>query len=46
MPHSYTNLLSHIIFSVKERMRLIDAELKPRLLRYMNGIAVESGAKI
>jgi REP-associated tyrosine transposase len=46
MPHSYTNLLSHIIFSVKDRMPLIDAELKPRLLGYVNGIAIESGAKV
>lgn len=38
MPHTYTDLLSHIIFSTKNRVPLIDAELKPRLLPYLGGI--------
>jgi REP element-mobilizing transposase RayT len=46
MSHTYTNLLSHVVFSTKERRPLIDLELKPRLLEYMNGIAKENGAKV
>jgi putative transposase len=46
MSHTYTNLLSHVIFSTKDRLPLIDSELKPRLLGYMTGIARESGHKI
>jgi len=46
MSHTYTNLLSHVIFSTKDRQRLIDSELKPRLLGYMNGIANENGGKV
>src|SRR6185436_8953625 len=46
MSHTYTNLLSHVIFSTKDRQPLIDSELKPRLLGYMNGIATENGAKV
>jgi REP element-mobilizing transposase RayT len=46
MSHTYTNLLSHVIFSTKDRQPLIDSELKPRLLEYMNGIAAENGGKV
>ena len=46
MSHTYTNLLSHVVFSTKDRRPVIDAELKPRLLGYMTGIARESGNKI
>ena len=38
MPHTYTDLLSHIIFSTKNRVPLIDADLRPRLLPYLGGI--------
>jgi putative transposase len=41
MAHSFTNLLTHIIFSTKDRVPLIDAELKPHLLSYMGGIIRE-----
>jgi putative transposase len=44
--HTYTNLLSHVVFSTKDRQPLIDSELKPRLLGYMNGIVNENGGKI
>jgi len=46
MSHTYSNLLSHVVFSTKDRRPLIDAELKPRLLGYLNGIVSESGGKV
>ena len=46
MSHSYTNLLSHVVFSTKDRQPLIDSELKPRLLGYMNGIVEENRGKV
>jgi putative transposase len=46
MSHTYSNLLSHVVFSTKDRKPLIDAELKPRLLGYINGIVDESGGKV
>ena len=46
MSHSHSNMLSHVIFSTKDRKPLIDAEMKPRLLGYMNGIVDESGGKV
>jgi putative transposase len=42
MSHTYANLLSHIIFSTKERRPYIDEELKPPLLAYMGGILRET----
>jgi REP element-mobilizing transposase RayT len=44
MPHSFTNLLTHVIFSTKERAPFIDTELKPPLLAYMGGIVREMHA--
>jgi REP element-mobilizing transposase RayT len=41
MSHAYTNLMTHVIFSTKERRPYLDAELKPRLLAYMGGIIRE-----
>ena len=46
MAHTFTNLLSHITFSTKDRASLIDTDLKPRLLGYMNGIVQETGGKV
>jgi putative transposase len=43
MPHTFTNLLTHIIFSTRERRPSIDADLKPELLSYMGGIVRELG---
>lgn len=37
MPHTYTNFLYHIVFSTKERLPLINKELKPRLYDYFGG---------
>lgn len=41
MAHTFTNLLTHIVFSTKGRMPQIDQELKPQLLAYMGGILRE-----
>ena len=41
MAHTFTNLLTHVIFSTKHRAPSIDGELKPRLLAYLGGIARE-----
>ena len=46
MSHTYSNLLSHVVFSTKDRQPLIDLDLKPRLLGYMNGIVNENGGKV
>jgi REP element-mobilizing transposase RayT len=39
MPHSYVCNLTHCIFSTKDRMPLINADLESRLWPYMGGIA-------
>ncbi|MBI3795903.1 MAG: IS200/IS605 family transposase [Deltaproteobacteria bacterium] len=41
MAHTFTNLLTHVIFSTKDRTPSIDAELKPQLFAYMGGIVRE-----
>ena len=37
MPHSYTNLLYHLVFSTKDRRPLIDESLRSRLYEYLGG---------
>jgi putative transposase len=44
MAHTFTNLLTHIIFSTKDRMPTLDPNLKERLFPYMGGIFRELGA--
>src|SRR2546426_11803861 len=46
MSHTYSNLLSHVVCSTKDRRPQIDAEMKPRLLGYINGIVNENGGKV
>lgn len=41
MAHTFSSLLTHVIFSTKDRVPFIDAELKPRLFAYMGGIVRE-----
>ena len=41
MPHTYTNLLTHIIFSTRERLPLIHAGWREDLHAYLGGIARE-----
>jgi putative transposase len=43
MPHSYSNLLVHTIFSTKDRARLMDTSIRPDLFAYMGGIVREIG---
>ena len=44
MAHTYTNLLTHLIFSTKDRVPSLDTELKARLFPYMGGIIRELGS--
>jgi putative transposase len=39
MSRTFTNLLTHIVFSTKDREPLIVSEVKPELLRYLGGLA-------
>ena len=43
MPSTYTNLLYHIIFSTKQRQRLITNDFKEELYRYIGGIIRAEG---
>lgn len=45
MAHTFTNLLTHIIFSSKNRAPCISPELKPQLYAYMGGIIREMKGK-
>lgn len=45
MAHTFTNLLTHVIFSTKDRAPFINAELKEQLFPYMIGILRELKAK-
>jgi len=38
MAHTFTNLLTHVIFSTKNRVPSLDAEVRERLFPYMGGI--------
>jgi putative transposase len=38
MPHTYTSLWTHAMFSTKNRESTLDAKLRPRLFAYMAGI--------
>ncbi len=46
MAHTFTYLTTHVIFSRKDRMPFITAELKPRLYAYMSGIICDSDGRI
>ncbi len=46
MAHTFANLLTHAIFSTKDRKPLIVSDLKPDLLAYMGGIVREIGGKV
>ncbi|MGB7924657.1 MAG: IS200/IS605 family transposase [Pyrinomonadaceae bacterium] len=45
MAHTFTNLLTHIIFSTKDRAPYIDAEVKRELLAYLGGMVREVNGK-
>ena len=46
MAHTYTNLLTHVIFSTKDRQPLITVALRDDLLSYMGGIVRERGGTL
>ena len=45
MPRSLTNLLTHVIFSTKDRQPSIRPEIKTRLFAYVGGIVRKIGGK-
>ncbi|MEP6775630.1 MAG: IS200/IS605 family transposase [Chloroflexota bacterium] len=45
MSHTYTYLATHIVFSTKDRLSMITADLKPRLWSYMSGIINNLGGE-
>ncbi len=38
MPHTFTNLLTHVIFSTNDRIPMIASDNRPRVHAYMGGI--------
>jgi REP element-mobilizing transposase RayT len=46
MPHSYSNILTHIVYSTKNRQPFIDAALEARLFPYFGGIVRQLGGKL
>ena len=46
MAHTFTKLLTHMIFSTKDRLPQIDAEFKPELFAYMSAIVKAHGGKV
>ena len=46
MSHTYTNLVTHIVFSTKHREPVITAALHDDLLAYMGGIVREIGGAL
>ena len=42
---SYSNLLFHVVFSMKERRPLIEETIRQSLFKYMGGIVRELGGK-
>jgi REP element-mobilizing transposase RayT len=45
MPHTFSSLLVHCVFSTKYRRPAVSPELQPRLWAYIGGIAREHGMK-
>ena len=45
MAQTFTHLLTHVIFSTKERRPLLKVESRPRLFSYRGGIMRSLGAK-
>jgi REP-associated tyrosine transposase len=45
MAHTFANLLTHVIFSTKDRQPLISRDIKPDLLAYLGGIVRELQGK-
>ncbi|HET9493072.1 MAG TPA: IS200/IS605 family transposase [Chloroflexia bacterium] len=45
MTHTFTHLVTHVIFATKERAPLISPDMKDDLHAYMGGIVREMGGK-
>ena len=45
MPSTYSNLLFHVVFSVKERRKLLSEDVRGRLYPYISGIANKNDFK-
>ena len=45
MSHTYTYLVTHVVFSTKDRLPIITPEVKPKLWAYMNGIVENLGGR-
>jgi len=45
MSRTFTNLLTHVVFSTKDRMPLIRAELRTELFAYLGGLTRELNGK-
>jgi len=46
MAHTFTNLLSHVIFSTKDRLPLLTPDLRPDMLAYLGGIVRKLHGKV
>src|SRR5215212_10534712 len=46
MPHSYTSIMVHVVFSTKDRKPRLDAALQERLYPYLGGILRELDGKL
>lgn len=43
MPHSYVNLLYHVVFSTRDRQPHLTTERRPRLYEYIGGVIRKRG---
>ncbi len=46
MPQSYVSLNYHLVFSTKDRLRLLTPELRPRIYDYLGGILHNQGGAL
>jgi REP-associated tyrosine transposase len=46
MAHTYANLLTHVIFSTKDRLRLLAPDLRADMLAYLGGIIRKLHGKV
>jgi putative transposase len=46
MPHSYTNLVYHVVFSTKDRMPMLDHSVRSRLCDYLGSIVDDRGGSL
>ena len=46
MAHTFTNLLTHVIFSTKDRLPLLAPDLRPDMLAYLGGIVRKLHGKV